>query len=298
MFSPSSAKTLTAANQLPGNSEKLMRGAIRAKSGSFKTREGDEGLSIAIPVQLCGTDLNGQDFVENTRTEHVSVHGARVVLNRFLGPDQQIVIRRAGSRQESIARVVGQIGIRPYGYVYGVELAAGHANFWGVHFPPGSMTTTATVIRCTCCLTWQKTQLNEVEVAVLQANGILSWACDECCAITFWQVSPEEQSCDSNRQARDLKSTKSNRRKNVRTGMKASACLCQPTGLRDVARVIDVSRGGISFRTSQNYPIYSWVELAAPYTEGGANIFVPGRIVWERPASSGLREYGVQYVRN
>jgi hypothetical protein len=249
-------------------------------------------IRIAVPVEVCGTDLNGQDFLERTQTESVSASGATLLLNRFLGPDQNLVIRRRGSRKEIVGTVVGQIGIRSDGFVYGIAVKGTDSNFWGVHFPPGSDATHATSVRCTCCLRAESVELDEIEAGVLQANNLLSRACDECCAITFWQQ------CETTDSVPPRTGSKPNRRKNVRTSMKASACLCQPTGLRDVAGLLDISRGGICFRTTQTYTVHSWVELAVPYTEGGANIFVPGRIAWERPVSNGFREYGVQYVRN
>lgn len=249
-------------------------------------------VRIGIPVLVSGTDLNGQDFLERTRTEFISSAGATLLLNRFLGPDQEITIRRSGRGGDAIAVIVGQTGIRSNGFVYGIALNHSDSKFWGVHFPPGSASTQIKSIRCSCCMCSETAQLNEIEAAVLQANNLLSRACDECCAVTFWQ---QFETSDT---APVSGGQKANRRKNVRTGMKAAACLCQPTGLRDVAALLDISRGGVCFRTSQTYSVHSWVELAVPYTEGGVNIFVPGRIAWERRVSNGLCEYGVQYVRN
>jgi PilZ domain len=250
-------------------------------------------ICIGIPVHVSGTDLNGQDFLERTQTETISSSGASLLLNRFLGPDQQITIRRPGSRIEATARIIGQIGIRAHGFVYGIALNHAESSFWGVHFPPGSDETNATSIRCSCCMRSEMAGLNDVETSVLQANNLLSLPCAECNAITFWQL------CEMGDPAPVSTTTsKSNRRKNIRTSMKAAACLCQPTGLRDIAGLLDISRGGICFRTTHTYTVHSWVELAVPYTEGGANIFVPGRIAWERTVRNGFREYGVQYVRN
>jgi hypothetical protein len=110
--------------------------------------------------------------------------------------------------------------------------------------------------------------LNEIESGVLEANGILSRTCEECRAATFWQALPQEISDKP------------------------------ATGARDIATILDVSRGGIAFRSTTAYRVHSWIELAAPYTEGGANIFVAGRIVWQRPTLAGFHEYGVQYVKN
>lgn len=249
-------------------------------------------VCIGIPVLVSGTDLNGQDFLERTQTQFISPGGATLLLNRFLGPDQQITIRRTGSRSEAVAVIVGQIGIRSNGFIYGIALNRDDSSFWGVHFPPDKDSRQLRAIRCSCCMSGETAELNEIEAAVLQANNLLSRACDECCAVTFWQQ------CEISQSTPLSGDTKANRRKNVRTSMKAGACLCQPTGLRDIAALVDISRGGICFRTTQTYTVHSWVELAVPYTEGGANIFVAGRIAWERAIRNGVREYGVQYVRN
>jgi len=216
-------------------------------------------------------------------------------MNRFLAPDQQVTVQRPGSRKDAPARVVGQVGIRSQGHVYGLVLADPDPSFWGVRFPPVTDEPISVSLKCNCCLREESADLNEIETGVLEANGVLFRACDECGVTTFWQAVPEEERRIA---AAAGAARKPNRRRSIRTTMKTFACICQPSGLRAIATVLDVSRGGISFRSVQSYTIHSWVELAVPYTEGGGNIFVPGRIVWERPASLGFREYGVQYVKN
>lgn len=295
-MSSSPYRTLDSFRQFRGTAtQAILTGPTR--TGGPKNSNGR--ICIGIPVVVRGTDLNGREFIERTTTEHISRHGAALVLNRLLGPDQQIILRRTGVGTETTARVVGQLGIRSQGHVYGITLD--NANFWDVNFPPAAEKAARVELCCTCCVVRETAVLNEIEAAVLEANKVLSRPCAECRATTFWQALAENQQATSH--SRDgepvaAPSSKANRRKNLRTMMKASACLCQPSGLRDVSRVLDISRGGISFRTTENYVVHSWVELAVPYTEGGANIFVPGRIVWERRLSDELREYGVQYVRN
>jgi PilZ domain len=264
---------------------------------SARTKYHDR-ICIAIPVEVVGTDLNGQTFRERTKTEHVSRSGACLVLNRLLGPDQQIKIRRAGDKAETIARIVGQVGIRKNGYVFGISLLTNEgSSFWGVHFPPTSAQPTDRLLRCTCCHKAERIVLNEIECGVLEANGILSRSCEECKAATFWQAVASEQPSAA-LGASDTQRERKIARKSIRMSMKASACISLPNGARDIAAILDVSRGGVAFRSSTDYPIHSWVELAAPYTEGGANIFVAGRIVWQRSTAAGFCDYGVQYVKN
>jgi PilZ domain-containing protein len=279
----------------PGQRANGKSSAHSTAARTISDQHSSDRICIGIAVEISGTDVKGQDFLERTKTEHISRNGACVILNRFLAPDQQLIVQRKGSRKAAPARVVGQVGIRPQGHVYGLVLADPDPSFWGVRFPPVADEPTAFWLKCNCCLRQESADLNEIEAGVLEANGVLFRACGECGVTTLWQAVPEE---DLQAAAASSPARKPNRRRSLRTTMKTFACICQPSGWRDIVTVLDVSRGGISFRSVQNYPIHSWVELAVPYTEGGANIFVPGRIVWERPSTFGFREYGVQYVKS
>lgn len=68
--------------------------------------------------------------------------------------------------------------------------------------------------------------------------------------------------------------------------------------LADIVEVMNISRGGMCFRSSRTYREDSWIQVAVPYTEGAENIFVAGRIVRSRRINNALTEYGVEYVRS
>lgn len=91
---------------------------------------------------------------------------------------------------------------------------------------------------------------------------------------------------------------KSEKRKHGRINMKTVACV-GPVGPRaDIVEVMNISRGGMCFRSSRTYREDSWIQVAVPYTEGAENIFVAGRIVRSRRINNALTEYGVEYVRS
>jgi hypothetical protein len=88
-----------------------------------------------------------------------------------------------------------------------------------------------------------------------------------------------------------------NDRKHVRMKVKMSACV-RMIGLEDdVVEVENVSRGGFGFKSAKRYPKGSRIDVCLPYTPGGANIFVPGRIAFvkEMPAER-VSLYGVAYI--
>lgn len=85
-------------------------------------------------------------------------------------------------------------------------------------------------------------------------------------------------------------------RRHVRITMtRAKACIQCPNAGEEFVELVDISKGGASFRSQKVYSLGSWVRIAAPCTVGGGNIFVLARVVRAKRATVG-REYGVEYV--
>jgi hypothetical protein len=87
-------------------------------------------------------------------------------------------------------------------------------------------------------------------------------------------------------------------RKSGRIQLKgAKACLQTPVRGTEVAVVVDISRGGLRFVSSKRYERGDWLRVAAPYTEGGTNIFVPAEIVriGKRAADGMPGEYALMF---
>jgi len=81
--------------------------------------------------------------------------------------------------------------------------------------------------------------------------------------------------------------------------MAIAACLLHPGfGTEEVVTVEDISRGGLSFRTVNNYHLGSIIEVAAPYMAQAANVFVRARVVSvEHRSDSQPRLYAVAYLK-
>ena len=63
-------------------------------------------IARQLPIQVAGSDIRGRDFTVNTRTLVLSRFGAKIVLPRELGCEQEITISCPGTSKESGARVV------------------------------------------------------------------------------------------------------------------------------------------------------------------------------------------------
>jgi hypothetical protein len=65
-----------------------------------------------------------------------------------------------------------------------------------------------------------------------------------------------------------------------------------------VVDVVNVSRGGVCFRSSVNFDVGSLIAVATHYIEGGQNIFQDGRIVrvQQQPTASTPGKYAVEFA--
>ena len=106
--------------------------------GSPSRRRSDR-VSLTLLLEASGKDNKGQDFKDAAKTLMISRHGAVLILERELSPDQQIQLRRqapAESKREGAVRVVNQFGKQRDGYLYAVEIVDDSVDLWVIAFPP------------------------------------------------------------------------------------------------------------------------------------------------------------------
>lgn len=89
-----------------------------------------------------------------------------------------------------------------------------------------------------------------------------------------------------------------NKRRNVRIRVSFSACVRHPAHADEVVECENVSKGGVCFHSLQQYPLDSFIEIAAPFSPGETALFVPAQIKRVEPLSGGLVfRYGVEYTK-
>jgi hypothetical protein len=269
----------------------------RADDGSGSSKRRSDRVLVALPINLTATDSNGVRFTEACFTEMVSLHGASVALPRRASAEHPVTLQRRSLDLQVQARILGQLGIRPGFHVYGIAFTEDAPNFWGINFPPLDQSDESwarTLLMCPECGKKLIFALNEIEYRVFSANQRLSFGCETCGHNVSWKPVPNQPTLAT---AGSLPEEIDNR-KHTRTRMKAMACIQESGRDDDVVEVLDISRGGVSFRGPRAYPVNSWIHFAVPYTPGAANIFVPGRIAWRKDLEGNCYEYGVQYVRS
>ena len=259
-------------------------------------RRRSDRVMLSLAIEVTATDHKGARFTEASRTEMVSRHGASIVLGRGVSLEQGMTVRRPTLDLEIKATILGQLGIRTEGPVYGVAFVSEAPDFWGISFPPPAAegdVAPRVLLQCVGCIGRRIFTLNEMEFRVFEANQRLSHPCVECSKATTWMRVPTATAADGREISKGPQD-----RLHQRTKVKMMACIQYPGRKDDVVQLMDVSRGGVSFRSDRNYAQDCWINVAAPYTPGTANIFVAGRIARKQPTEDPLCfEYGVQYVK-
>ena len=136
----------------------------------------------------------------------------------------------------------------------------------------------------------------------METNNSLARYCKRCADYTVWKKStvevgtaeapaPQPQPPPVNKRTEDL-------RREHRRQVRVTTCIRSQEYNDDIVMSRNASRGGLCFESTRIYSKGWKIEVAIPYTRGGANIFLPAHIVRVQPAPRGeLSIYGVAYVQ-
>lgn len=270
--------------------------------------------------------MEGKVFSEQTRTVLLSRHGAGIVSQYKLVPEQELIVRRLDTNTEIEVRVVGQIGSQSDNYTYGVAFLDPEIDFWGVKFPlltESEIQASRALLECSGCKRREAVQHSDLEADVFMINEGIVRFCKNCGSSTFWKQASgdagDKSAWPESVQAREPSSSprqaatqavsapealktaaaQENRRKYVRTKVNCKACIRQPGHTVDIVVCEDMSRGGLRFKSRKRYFERAAIEVAAPYTPGAQSIFVHARIVYvqELPEEK-LFRCGVEYLKS
>jgi len=258
-----------------------------------------------MEILLVGSDMEGKVFSEKTKTVLLSHHGAGVISEYKLSPEQELILRRLDTNKEAEVRVVGQIGTQKNSYTYGMAFLDQTLDFWGIHFPPMSDTEKAAArvyLECVRCQARETVEQSDLESDVYLVNEGIVRHCKQCGSSTFWKRSSEESPggvivAEAEQQpaaidppvpaepapeaaaAPTAPPKQENRRKHVRTKVTFKACVRSFHFGDDMVTCEDMSRGGLRFKSRKQYQESATIEVAAPFSPGAQNIFVAAVIV-------------------
>lgn len=270
-------------------------------------------VCLTMLVQVSGTDAEGKSFAEEARTLLISRHGAVIVLNRNLPANENLHVQRVAqseSHREGMARVVGQFGRQGENSIYGVEFIDANLDLWGVEFPPlgeSAESVARMLLECSYCQSREVTYLNELELKGFEMNRGIARHCKTCGVPSIWiQAAHEDPQAAASTPAGHnggaalaaSVAPTSERREAVRLKTRLTACVRQADTDDELAICEEISSSGLVFRSRRRYAANSRVDIAVPYADATANIFVPAQIVHvEEIPSAGLFRHGTEHIK-
>jgi hypothetical protein len=281
-----------------------------------------------IPIILSGVDADGRQFSEHTTTLVLSRHGATILAQHKVIPEQEVYLRLVSNNREIEVRICGEIGEREDGHIYGVAFADPEIDFWEIKFPPPEPPAKDIIpltLECFGCRGQTTVNFDATEIDVYIVNeGTLRY-CEQCALSTVWKIAaprpapaapsvspapesdaakrakpkpgflPEAESAAAVPVAQAM--SQPNRRSERRMKANCNVCIRIPGSSDEVVPCADMSRGGFSFHSSRHYPEETMIQAAVPYTPS-TSIFVPAQIANVRELQKGkLFRYGVAYLR-
>lgn len=262
-------------------------------------------VTLQMQVEASWSNSSGTTHRQNAQTLLVSRNGGVIRMNEKLFAGQEITLYRRleGDHDKTVrARIVAEIDREPEGFIYAIAILDPRADFWNIDFPAPQKAQEALarlLMECSFCQRREVVYLNEMELKSFEIRKCVARMCRHCDAPAIWIEAQSESCVEEVPPSRSAVNERVVPRRN-RTRVKARllACVRRRGFQEEVVVCEDLSKGGISFRSRNQYPQGTRLEVAVPYTPGAGAIFVPIRIVFSQPiATAGLFRHGATYLR-
>jgi len=262
-------------------------------------------ISLRMPVEASWATAEGATFTQTVETLLVSRNGGVLRFTEKLEAGQELHLRRSieGDQWKNTrARVVAEIDREASGFLYAVHILEPRNDFWDIDFPSPHKAEEALarlLMECSFCQRREVVYLNEIQLKSFEIRKCVARHCRHCDSPSIWIESlSEASSFDGNGARPATDECVVPRRNRMRVRARVLACIRRRGFAEEVVVCEDLSKGGISFRSRNQYPEGSRVEVAVPFTPGTGAIFVPIRIVFSQAIpSAGLHRHGAAYIK-
>jgi hypothetical protein len=262
-------------------------------------------VSFRMPIEASWYASGGMAKKHNAETLLVSRNGGVIRLPHKLTTGQELTLRRQGDGDQvktARARVVAEIDKEPDGFLYAFAILGPHSDFWDIEFPSphkGDDALARLLMECGFCQRREVVYLNELELKSFEVRKCVARVCRHCDSPAIWiEAQSDVQPSVAAPSPAPVESRLVPRRNRTRVKARVLACIRRRGFQEEVAVCEDLSKGGISFRSRNEYPEGTRVEVAVPFTPGASAIFVPIRIVFSQALpSAGLFRHGASYIK-
>jgi PilZ domain len=262
-------------------------------------------ITLLMQVEASWLGSSGTEIRERAQTLLISRNGGVIRLKEKLFQGQELTLHRKHDGDQSKtarARIVAEIDREPEGFIYAIAMVDRRVDFWDIDFPAMHKAEEALarmLMECSFCERREVVYLNEMELKSFEIRKCVARHCKHCDAPSIWIEAQSESKVEEGLLSRSVAEKRLVPRRNrSRVKARVLACIRRRGFQEEVAVCEDLSKGGISFRSRNQYPEGTRLEVAVPYTPGAGAIFVPIRIVFSQAIpAAGLFRHGAAYLR-
>ncbi|OLE47574.1 MAG: hypothetical protein AUG46_06085 [Acidobacteria bacterium 13_1_20CM_3_58_11] len=263
-------------------------------------------VNFRMPVEASWVSPAGATLTQAAETLLVSRNGGVLRLNEKLSMGQELHLRRnleGDTWKSTRARVVAEIDHDPPNhFLYAIHILDPHSDFWGIDFPALHKAEEALarlLMECSFCQRREVVYLNELQLKSFEVRKCIARHCRLCDSPSIWIESHSEiRDPQNGASGSTVEDRVIPRRNRTRVKARVLACIRRRGFQEEIAVCEDLSKGGLSFRSRNQYAEGSRVEVAVPFTPGAGAIFVPIRIVFSQSIpTAGLYRHGAAYIK-
>jgi hypothetical protein len=263
-------------------------------------------VRFRMPVEASWVSPTGNPVTQNAETLLVSRNGGVLRLTEKLSMGQELHLRRnvdGDNWKKTRARVVAEIDQDPPNhFMYAVHILDPRADFWDIDFPAphkGEEALARLLMECSFCQRREVVYLNELQLKSFEVRKCIARVCKHCDSPSIWIESQSEiREPENGVPTPPVEERVIPRRNRTRIKARVLACIRHRGFQEEIAVCEDLSKGGLSFRSRNQYPEGTRVEVAIPFTPGTGAIFVPIRIVFSQTIpTAGLYRHGAAYIK-
>jgi hypothetical protein len=255
-----------------------------------------------MPVEASWFAPGGVTVKQTAQTLLVSRNGGVLCLAEKVLPGQEFTLRRQddGSSKTARARVLAEFDREADGFLYAFVILEPRDDFWGIDFPAPHTAEDALarlLMECSFCQRREVVYLNELQLKSFEVRKCVARLCTHCDAPSIWIEAHSEMKHEAPKPVEPEERINPQRKRN-RVKARVLACIRRRGFQEEVAVCEDLSKGGLSFRSRNQYLEGTRAEVAVPFTPGAGAIFVPIRIVFSQALPAvGLYRHGAAYVK-
>ncbi len=263
-------------------------------------------VRFRMPVEASWVTPAGLTITQNAETLLVSRNGGVLRLTDKLSTGQELHLRRhleGDNWKHARARVVAEIDQDPPNhFLYAVHILDLRSDFWDIDFPAPHKADEALarlLMECSFCQRREVVYLDELQLKSFEVRKCIARLCKLCDSPSIWIESQSEiRDPENGASSTAVEERVIPRRNRTRIKARVLACIRHRGFQEEIAVCEDLSKGGLSFRSRNQYPEGTRVEVAVPFTPGTGAIFVPIRIVFSQSIpTAGLYRHGASYIK-